>query len=208
MEEHTYIDDLKKINRKKKLKEKNHTEYFIFWIYISVPSQPRNIRHEVTGPNTIDVSWEPPSQTRNPVKEYWVYYNDTYLKQENKAVVPGTQTKYQLQDLTPNTVYSIKVSALSEKGEGAATRIIMATTEDFGMFFCHTLYILWITGIDSRLWYGFFFIPCTRLKKNYWYTWFDQEMKGPKARLLGFLQSRETTFFLHCFTCSTCGIFP
>nr|XP_034313381.1 receptor-type tyrosine-protein phosphatase F isoform X4 [Crassostrea gigas] len=96
-----------------------------------LPSQPRNIRQEVTGPNTINVSWEPPSQTRNPVKEYWVYYNDTYLKQENKAVVPGTQNRYQLQDLTPNTVYTIKVSALSEKGEGAATRIIQAITQDF-----------------------------------------------------------------------------
>lgn len=96
-----------------------------------IPSQPRNIHHQVTGPNTIDVSWDPPSETRNQVKEYWVYYNDTYLKQENKAVVPGSQTTYQLQDLTPNTLYSIKVSALSEKGEGAATRIIMATTEDF-----------------------------------------------------------------------------
>lgn len=89
----------------------------------------------MTGPNTINVSWEPPSQTRNPVKEYWVYYNDTYLKQENKAVVPGTQNRYQLQDLTPNTVYTIKVSALSEKGEGAATRIIQAMTQDFGMYF-------------------------------------------------------------------------
>lgn len=64
-----------------------------------------------------------------------MYYNDTYLKQENKAVVPGTQNRYQLQDLTPNTVYTIKVSALSEKGEGAATRIIQAITQDFGMYF-------------------------------------------------------------------------
>lgn len=28
------------------------------------------------------------------------------------------------------------------------------------------------------------------------------------ARLLGFLQSRETTFFFYCFTCSPCGTFP
>ncbi|XP_078318089.1 receptor-type tyrosine-protein phosphatase delta-like isoform X3 [Crassostrea virginica] len=96
-----------------------------------IPSQPRNIYAVVSGPNTIDVSWEPPSQTRNRVKEYWVYYNDTYLKQENKAVVQGTETKYQLQDLTPDTTYTIKVSALSDKGEGAATRIILATTEPY-----------------------------------------------------------------------------
>lgn len=64
-----------------------------------------------------------------------MYYNDTYLKQGNKAVVKGTETKYQLQDLTPDTVYTIKVSALSEKGEGAATRIIQAKTQPFGMFF-------------------------------------------------------------------------
>lgn len=104
-------------------------------VYFSVPSQPRNIYAVVSGPNTIDVSWEPPSQTRNRVKEYWVYYNDTYLKQENKAVVQGTETKYQLQDLTPDTTYTIKVSALSDKGEGAATRIILATTEPYGMLF-------------------------------------------------------------------------
>ncbi|XP_056019779.1 receptor-type tyrosine-protein phosphatase F-like isoform X15 [Ostrea edulis] len=96
-----------------------------------IPSQPRNIYATVTGPNTIDVSWDPPSQTRNVVSQYWVYYNDTYLKQGNKAVVKGTETKYQLQDLTPDTVYTIKVSALSEKGEGAATRIIQAKTQPF-----------------------------------------------------------------------------
>ncbi|XP_048762556.1 tyrosine-protein phosphatase Lar-like isoform X5 [Ostrea edulis] len=100
-------------------------------INFEVPSQPRNIYATVTGPNTIDVSWDPPSQTRNVVSQYWVYYNDTYLKQGNKAVVKGTETKYQLQDLTPDTVYTIKVSALSEKGEGAATRIIQAKTQPF-----------------------------------------------------------------------------
>ena len=50
-------------------------------------------------------------------------------------MVQGTETKYQLQDLTPDTTYTIKVSALSDKGEGAATRIILATTEPYGMLF-------------------------------------------------------------------------
>jgi hypothetical protein len=108
--------------------------YIKFSLYFSVPSQPRNIYAKVTGANTIDVSWDPPSQTRNVVTQYWVYYNDTYLKQGNKAVVRGTETKYQIQDLTPDTVYTIKVSALSGKGEGAATRIIQAKTQPFGMF--------------------------------------------------------------------------
>ncbi|XP_062594902.1 receptor-type tyrosine-protein phosphatase F-like isoform X2 [Saccostrea cucullata] len=96
-----------------------------------IPSQPRNIFAEVTGPNTIDVSWDPPSQTRNVVTKYFVYYNDTYLKQESHLVVQGTETKCQLEELTPDTVYTIKVSAISNKGEGAATRIIQAKTLPF-----------------------------------------------------------------------------
>ncbi|XP_062573479.1 receptor-type tyrosine-protein phosphatase F-like isoform X2 [Saccostrea cucullata] len=98
---------------------------------VIIKVEPRNIFAEVTGPNTIDVSWDPPSQTKNVVTKYFVYYNDTYLKQESHLVVQGTETKCQLEELTPDTVYTIKVSAISNKGEGAATRIIQAKTLPF-----------------------------------------------------------------------------
>lgn len=59
--------------------------------------------------------------------------------------------------------------------------------EDFGMIFFRTLYTF------------------QKLLIHMIWPWNERDHM---ARLLGFLQSRETTFFFYCFTCSPCGTFP
>ncbi|XP_061186997.1 uncharacterized protein LOC133195150 [Saccostrea echinata] len=94
----------------------------------TIPSQPSNIFAEVTGPNTIDVSWNPPKQIENGVRKYFICFNGNYLKQEKREEFKGTGTKYQLQELKPNTMYTIKV-ALSTQGVETDVGIIKAKTQ-------------------------------------------------------------------------------
>jgi hypothetical protein len=109
-----------------------------------VPEQPTNLQGEPTSPNSIQLTWDPP-QERNTgasgsggspiaIDGYELYYNDSHFRQNVRVTIAPPVNTYRLDDLTPNTVYHIRLAARSAaRGEGASTPTIQVRTPDFGM---------------------------------------------------------------------------
>ncbi|UYV73143.1 PTPRD [Cordylochernes scorpioides] len=86
-----------------------------------VPSQPTNLRVVATSSTTVQVSWTQPSHSGEKVVGYEVYWNDTFTQQQYSHPVEEAQTSHLLENLYPDTLYFVWVSAKSRAGEGAAT---------------------------------------------------------------------------------------
>ena len=64
---------------------------------------------------------------------YEVYYNDLELRQNVRVTVPAYQNSLLLDDLTPDTVYFIRMTARSRGGqEGPSSPLIQVKTLDTG----------------------------------------------------------------------------
>ena len=95
----------------------------MIYVIISAPGQPRNIKAKVLSPKKIKVSWLPPTDSANI--SYNVYFNDS-------SVMEHPNNNYVLEDLIPDTVYHIQVSATSNGGEGEKSTIIDVKTSPLG----------------------------------------------------------------------------
>ncbi|XP_045139286.1 tyrosine-protein phosphatase Lar-like isoform X5 [Portunus trituberculatus] len=85
-----------------------------------VPSQPTNLHPSRVTATSIELSWTRPSHQGENIISYELYWNDsTTSKQEQRNIPEGES--YTLEDLQPNTVYSLWLAARSQRGEGAAT---------------------------------------------------------------------------------------
>ena len=109
------------------------------WFPFLVPDKPTNLHGEATSPNTVQLNWEAPITAANSILSYELYYNESNSHKNVRITISPPETSYLLDDLTPNTVYHIRVSAKSERGEGTATRTIQVRTKEYGMcyFFHH-----------------------------------------------------------------------
>jgi len=118
-----------------------------------VPEQPTNLQGEAVSPNSIQLSWDAP-QERNTawsgtgsqhgvgtplvIDGYELYYNDSHFRQNVRVTISPPVNSYRLDDLTPNTVYHVRLAARSAaRGEGASTPTIQVRTPDFGEYPCH-----------------------------------------------------------------------
>ena len=97
---------------------------------ISVPYQPLNLHAESISPNEILVKWDAP-QEADSIISYELYYNDSHTRQNVRVSIHPPVNNYRLDDLTPDTVYHIQVSAKSARGEGPKTPLIQARTHQF-----------------------------------------------------------------------------
>ncbi|XP_047429514.1 collagen alpha-1(XII) chain-like [Mugil cephalus] len=78
---------------------------------------PRNIQVYNPTPNSLNVRWEPAS---GQVQQYRVVYNSlTGVRPTETVLVPGSVNNAFLDNLVPDTPYSITVSAMYADGKGA-----------------------------------------------------------------------------------------
>jgi len=102
-----------------------------------VPEQPTNLQGESISPTSIQLTWDEPRERDGgagvAVDSYELYYNDSHLRQNVRVTIAPPVVSYRLDDLTPDTVYHIRVSARSAaRGESASTPTIQVRTPDYG----------------------------------------------------------------------------
>ncbi|XP_025110636.1 receptor-type tyrosine-protein phosphatase F-like isoform X2 [Pomacea canaliculata] len=95
-----------------------------------VPYQPLNLHAEAISPNEIVVKWDAP-QEADSIISYELYYNDSHTRQNVRFSIHPPVSSYRLEDLTPDTVYHIQVSAKSSRGEGPRTPTVQVKTHAF-----------------------------------------------------------------------------
>lgn len=100
----------------------------------SVPYQPLNLHAEAMSPNEIIVKWDAP-QEADSILSYELYYNDSYSRQNIRISIQPPVSNYRLEDLIPDTVYHIQVSAKSSRGEGPRTPTVQVKTQQFSKFY-------------------------------------------------------------------------
>ena len=105
-------------------------------MFFPVPDAPTNLQGEATSPNSIRLTWDIPETTVQSadavVESYELYYNDSHQRQNVHVTVTPARTTYLLEDLTPNTVYHVRVAARSARGEGESTATIQVRTLEYG----------------------------------------------------------------------------
>jgi len=97
---------------------------------------PRNFEGEVRSANSIQLTWmEPLSHLGGDgIDSYELYYNDSHFRQNVRVTVSPAYTTYLLDDLTPATVYHLRLAAKTSRGEGPKTDMIQLKTLDYGQW--------------------------------------------------------------------------
>ena len=96
---------------------------------------PRNFAGEVRSANSIQLTWaEPLSETGGDrIASYELYYNDTHFRQNVRVSIAPTYSSYLLTDLTPATVYHLRLAARTSRDhEGPSSDMIQLQTFDYG----------------------------------------------------------------------------
>ena len=98
-----------------------------------VPEQPTNLQGEARSANTIQLTWDAPELSPDElIDTYELYYNDSHFRQNVHVTISPPRNTHLLTDLTPDTVYHIRVAAKSARGEGASTPTVQVRTLDYG----------------------------------------------------------------------------
>ena len=66
------------------------------------------------------------------IESYELYYNDSHFRQNVRVTISPPRNTYLVEDLTPDTIYHIRVAARSARGEGASTPTVQVRTMPFG----------------------------------------------------------------------------
>ena len=112
--------------------------YLFIYLFTPVPEQPTNLQGESNSPNSIQLTWDPPEDSGESIQSYELYYNDSHFRQNVRITISPPRNTYLLEDLTPNTVYHIRVAARSLRGEGASTPTIQVRTLEYGKLLLYT----------------------------------------------------------------------
>ena len=99
--------------------------------YCAVPGQPTNLQGVAVSPTAIQLTWDAPDDAGDNIQSYELHYNDSYLRRSVHVTISPPTNSYLLGDLTPNTVYHLKVSAKSQRGEGAPTATLQLRTLEY-----------------------------------------------------------------------------
>ena len=104
----------------------------VFLIEITNLQSPANLQGEAVSPNAIQLTWDPPEDSGESIQSYELYYNDSHFRQNVRIIISPPRNTYLLEDLTPNTVHQIWVTAKFVGGEGPPTKTILIRTFDYG----------------------------------------------------------------------------
>lgn len=110
-----------------------YRDYLSVVCHAAVPEQPRNLRGEAVSATSILLSWTAPHTVgSDPVTSYELYYNDSTRRQNVHLTISPPVNTYLIEDLSPNSIYHIRVSATTSQGEGPMTAAISIRTEEAG----------------------------------------------------------------------------
>jgi len=83
----------------------------------------------------IQLDWSAPHTVgSDPVTSYELYYNDSTRRQNVHLTIDPPVESYLLEDLSPYSVYQIRVSATTSHGEGPMTAALSIRTKEAGEF--------------------------------------------------------------------------
>jgi len=80
----------------------------------------------------IRLMWDLTETPGDDLESFELYYNDSNFKQNVHITISPPKNVYLMEDLSPNTVYNIKVAARSSRGEGAYSTTISISTIEAG----------------------------------------------------------------------------
>ena len=94
----------------------------------------------------IQLSWDHPPGGGDNIISYELYYNDSVQRRGVHVTVSPPVSTYLLEDLSPDTVYHIRLSAKSLRGEGVPTATIQVRTLEYGIvlttqFYRYCIYV-------------------------------------------------------------------
>ena len=92
----------------------------------NVPPAPFEL-HAVAFQNKIMVTWEPSLDTSIMIRGYILGYGPGIPDAVVKSL-PSSQTQYTIPNLTPNTLYVLKLRAFNQVGEGQSLYEDVSTT--------------------------------------------------------------------------------
>lgn len=102
-------------------------------LWFPVPSRPRNFQAITVSPNLIQLAWEPPEGSEdsptNRVLEYLLKYSAAGSVRVSSRVLPGDKKAYLMQNLTPDTSYTILLTAKTNEGRGVPAKTTGKTKE-------------------------------------------------------------------------------
>ncbi|CAI8019635.1 Titin [Geodia barretti] len=100
--------------------------------FIDPPSPPREVTAESPNPFTIQLSWSPPSSDGGrPIGEYriQVFTSGEYSSTYN---LPGSAETYDITELSQNTSYEIRITAVNADNQESNYVAVMQTTAPVG----------------------------------------------------------------------------
>ncbi|XP_078610680.1 tenascin-X-like isoform X3 [Branchiostoma floridae x Branchiostoma japonicum] len=92
----------------------------------NVPGAPGSVHLTPSGPTSITVEWETP--TTGADVEYYVIYYQTEDEPVLTVQLDQTTRQYTIQDLLPNTPYTVWIVAFSAEGEGERSSVYYVQT--------------------------------------------------------------------------------
>jgi len=103
--------------------------------FVVVPGQPSNLQGVALSANAIQLSWDhPDGAVIDNLVSYELYYNDSMLRRSVHVTISPPVNTHLLTDLSPDTVYHIRLTAKSLRGEGVPTATIQVRTMEYGMY--------------------------------------------------------------------------
>lgn len=107
---------------------------YVVDICFAVPGQPSNLHGVPASSNSIRLRWDQPADVGDSIVSYELYYNDSLQRRGVHVTISPPLNSYLLTDLSPDTVYHIRLAAKSLRGEGVPTATIQVRTKEYGIY--------------------------------------------------------------------------
>lgn len=95
----------------------------------ALPSEPMDLKSLKIGGRSISISWQPPASNSHSAIGYSVHYKKDGSERERQVNVSLFSNKdYALENLQPNTQYTVQVAAIAKNGMGPLSAALRVTT--------------------------------------------------------------------------------
>eukprot|EP00058_Branchiostoma_floridae_P023774 XP_002609264.1 hypothetical protein BRAFLDRAFT_124749 [Branchiostoma floridae] len=108
--------------------ESERTSEIVVRTLSGAPSTPLGATAEGQAPDTIQVTWQPPTQTNGDLLGYYIYYQVVGSTEESRAEAGPIETTYSISGLQPATEYIITLTAYTEGGESERSGEVLVST--------------------------------------------------------------------------------
>lgn len=110
------------------------THFYIFFPLLTIaPETPADIKVVVSSPQSLYISWLPPTEPNGIITKYNLYTRVVNGREElnhEKRNLPSTQVYYEAKSLQAHIEYQFWVTASTRVGEGKSSRVATAITSN------------------------------------------------------------------------------